>query len=58
MIKCRETIHLRKEFVKDLVVELVKSKPGDINVDVIMSFVEDIMRYIENKEKEEYKTNQ
>ena len=58
VIKCRETISLRKEFVKDLVVELVKNKPDEINVDVIMSFMEDIMRYIENEEEEEHETNQ
>ena len=40
VIKCRETISLRKEFVKDLVVKLVQNKPEDVNVEAIMSFVE------------------
>ena len=53
IIKCRETISLRKEFIKGLVVELVKNKLEDINMEVIMSFVEDILRYLENKEEEE-----
>ena len=49
---------LRKEFIKDLVFKLVKNKPEDVCVEVIMSFVEDIMRYMENEEDEEYETNQ
>ena len=58
VIKCRETISLRKEFVKDLVVTLVKNKPEDVNVEATMSFVEDALKHIENEEEEEHETNQ
>ena len=38
--------------------ELIKAKPSNVSEDLIMSFVEDILRYIENKQDEEYETNQ
>ena len=34
MIKCRDTIKLQKEFVKDLVEMLVKKKVDNTNVEV------------------------
>ena len=59
VIKCRETIQLRREFVRELVVDLVRNKPVDVRVDLIMSFIEDIVRYLEEEEEEdEYETNQ
>ena len=57
MIKCKETIQLRREFVRELVVDLVRNKPLDVRVDLIISFVEDIVRYLE-EEEDEYETNQ
>ena len=57
VIKSEERNALRKEFIKDLVVELVKNKPDNVYVEQIMSFIEDILRYVENEEKEEYKMN-
>ena len=49
---------MRKDFVYKLVIELVKKKPEEVSVDIIMVFVEDILRYLENKEEEEYEINQ
>ena len=56
MIKCKETIALRKIF-KELVVELGKNKSNNAHVEQMMLFIEDILRYEENEEKEEYKMN-
>ena len=39
-------------------IELARNKPEEVHIEEIMSFVEDILRYIENKEDEEYKMNQ
>ena len=58
LVKCSEKRCLRKVFMQDLVVTLVKNKPEDVNEDAIISFVEDILKCIENEEKEEYETNQ
>ena len=58
MIKCQNTIELRREFIKEIVIELVRNKPKDVHIEEIMSFVEDILRYLENEEDEEYEMNQ
>ena len=58
VIKCHSTIPLRRQFVKDLVVELARNKSEEVHVEEIMSFVEDILRYLENDEEEEFETNQ
>ena len=36
----------------------MKNKPEDVNVEAIMSFVEDMLKHIENEEEEEHETNQ
>ena len=36
VIKYKEMMSLRKEFIKDLVIVLVKNKPEDICIEVIM----------------------
>ena len=57
VIKCNKIIELRRDFIQELVAESVKAKPIDISEDLIMLFVKDTLRYIENEEKEDYKTN-
>ena len=58
VIKCKKTILMRKEFISELLIELIKCKHKDMNVEIILSFIENIMRYSENKEDEEHETNQ
>ena len=58
MIKYQNTIELRREFIKEIVIELVWNKPKEVHKEEIMLFIEDILRYIENEEDEEYKMNQ
>ena len=58
VIKCCKTKTLRREFIQELVIELVKVKPSDVSIDLIMSFIENILWYLENEEEEEYETNQ
>ena len=57
MIKCKETIELRKEFIEKLLVELIKQKMDNVDMNMIIVFYEDILRYLE-EEEEEYETNQ
>ena len=39
-------------------IELARNKPKEVHIEEIMSFVEDILRYLENEEDEEYEMNQ
>jgi len=38
--------------------EMVKEAPKDMSIDEIFKMIEDILRYLENDESDEYKTNQ
>lgn len=58
VIKCEKTIKLRKKFIKESVIELAQKKPKEEHVEAIISFAEDILRYLENDEDEECKMNQ
>ena len=58
MIKCKETIELRKEFIEKLLVELIKQTIDNVDVNMIMAFCEDILRYLEEEEEDKYETNQ
>ena len=42
----------------DLVLALIKNKPEEVSAGIIFSFAEDMMKYFENEEAEEHKTNQ
>lgn len=57
VIKCKETIILRKEFMKKLLLELLKNREF-VDVNEIMSFCEDILVHLENDQEVEYETNQ
>ena len=49
----RETV-----FAKDLIETLLKKKPKVVKEDAVILFMKDIMKYVRNNDKEEYKTNQ
>ena len=51
-------ILIRKEFIRVFLIELMKHKPKNANVEAILSFIEDAMCYLERKEEEEHETNQ
>ena len=46
--QCSENIRGRKAFAKDLVEKLIKKKPKEVKEEVVMSFVEDIMKHVRN----------
>ena len=48
---------MRISFVKELTTELNKVRLSGIEIDKILNLVEDILRYFNNEDKEEYKTN-
>lgn len=56
-MQCEQTAFLRVKFIKKLLVELLKHTDG-ADVNEIMLFREDIMRYLEKDEDDEYETNQ
>ena len=58
IIKCQEIIGMRREFVKELVVELVDNKLKDVSVDMIMFFIEDMLRHLDDEDKGEHEINQ
>ena len=58
VIKCRKTIPIRREFIKTLLKELTAKCLSTIELDEVLSFMEDILRYLEEDESKEYETNQ
>ena len=49
---------IRKLFLKELLVELQKVKPNNIEREGILLFIENIFRYLDNNESEEYQSDQ
>ena len=47
-----------KEFVKELLVELQKAKPDDVDSEETLSFIEDILRYFDDEDSEKCESNQ
>ena len=58
VIKCRKTIEFRRKFIEDLLADLMKSKPKNIQYEELFDIVEDILMYMEVGDEEEYTTNQ
>ena len=54
----KKTIKLRRKFIEGLVIELARNNPKEVHVEEIMSFAEDISRYLENEDDEECEMNQ
>ena len=57
IVKFRETKYFRKEYVKELMKKMIKEEPKNINVKEIFEMIEDILRYLENNESNNYETN-
>ena len=58
MVKYKESILIRREFVKKLLKDLSQNCPQNIEQEEILVLVEDILRYLEDKDSNDYKTNQ
>ena len=58
VIRCRETIKFRADFIWKLVKELIENKPPIINIKEILVMAKDILRYVEYNETEDYEMNQ
>ena len=58
VLQCNENKKGRPGFAEDLIESLFKNKSAEVNEDEIMSFVEDIMKYVRNEDDGEYKSNQ
>ena len=56
VIRCAETIEIQNQFIKELLIDLLKVKE-DVCVNDIMTFREYILRYLEGSEQEEYEMN-
>ena len=57
IVKCKETMNLRKEFMEKLLLKLLKNK-GKVNVNEIMLFCKDILLYLDSEDEDKYETNQ
>ena len=53
VIRCNETIEIRKDFIKELLKDLLKEINDQISVDNMFSFGEDAMRYLEYEDNED-----
>ena len=58
MVKCRKTKELRRVFIKELLIKMLKNKPRDINEMNIFDITEDIVKYLNNDKEGDYKTSQ
>ena len=47
-----------KSFIFELLIELVKANNNEVNIDTMIVFGEDILRYLECEEDEEHETSQ
>ena len=51
------TKEFRKDFVTELLVELLKNRPKNIHHDESFEMIKDISRYFDGEEEEKYKIN-
>ena len=58
VIKCDQTKPMRKEFITNLLKDLFDNKEDAVHFEEIFKMIEDVLRYLENEEEEEFKTNQ
>ena len=52
------TLDMRKKFVKDLIRELYKGWPDNVDSEEILLLIDDILRYLDDDDDDNYETNQ
>ena len=57
-MKCCKVKQLRKGFIKDFTLELVKNKPNRVDVGKMMLLTQSVLRHVKNEEEEECEVNQ
>jgi len=58
MIKCRAVRHMQRQFIKNLVKELLKVNKRKVDEEIVLDMIEDIIVYFDNGDEEEYTTSQ
>ena len=58
VIRCDDTREFRKQFIIDLLSDLMKNKSQEVSYNDVFDMMEDILRYLDGEEIEEYETNQ
>ena len=59
MVRCPQTLELRKTSMETLLMKLLKNRPDFVDVDLIIACCEDILRCLEdNAIKDKYETIQ
>ena len=57
-VRCRERKGLKRRSTKDLLAELMISKLVEVNKTDMLDTIEDVLWYLNDKEKEEYNASQ
>ena len=57
IVRCLETIKIRKTFIEKLLIEMLKNRE-EVKVDLIILFCKDMLQYLEHETEEEHETNQ
>ena len=58
VVKCKMTILIRRRLVKNLLKELTLKRPSNVDQEEILSFIEDMLRYLDDDNSDEFETNQ
>ena len=58
VIRCCKTKKFRKQFIADLLLDLMKNRTEDMNCSNLFDLIEDTLWYLDREEQEECDTNQ
>ena len=58
VVQCKEIRHLRKDFVKNLLIEMLKERPKEVDRIDIFDIIEDILKYLDEDEEGDFETSQ
>ena len=58
IIRCQKTAQFRKDFITNLMTDMIKINQNDVSPDEIFAMMENILIFIEGGNEEEYETNQ
>ena len=52
VVKCSQTIQLRRKFIKAMLVDLMNKKPDELNKICILDMIKDIAVYLKGNDEE------
>ena len=58
IVQCEETRHFKKDFVKNLLIEMLKERPREVDCMDVFDIIEDMLKHLSKDEEGDFEMSQ